>query len=834
MNVDEILPQLTTEEKISLLCGADNWHTFAIPRLNVPKVRCTDGPNGVRGTKAFNGKAAACFPCGTALGATFNKLLLTEAGRLMGVEARHKSANIILGPTCNMQRGPTGGRDFESFSEDPYLSGLTSSAIIKGMQEKDVAATIKHYVCNDLEHERKASNTIVTERALREIYLEPFRLAVKNANPRCFMTSYNKVNGDRASQSKRLLTEILRKEWGWEGVVMSDWHGLYTDKDAIENGLDLEMPGPTYYRSVAAIKHMIDSRELNMQDLDARARNVLNLVKFGAGSGIPEGGPEDEDNNTKETSALLRRIASEAVVLLKNEENVLPLKPSEKIAVIGPNAKICTFSGGGSAFLRPYYITTPFDSIAEKLNTQPEYTIGCHGFKQLPSLATQLVNPFTGKTGYNMKFYTHPVGVDDRKQFDELNLDQFYIFLQDYRNPAIKNDLYYIDIEGDFVPDESAEYIFGCTVLGTALLYINNQLVVDNKTHQKKGTAFFNSGSTEKTNSIYLEKNKTYRVRLEFGSRPTFSAPDATVVDFGGGGGIAFGCTKKIDPTQEIEKACKLARSVDKVVLSIGLSHEWETEGSDRPNMDLPLLTNDLVEAVLDANPNTVIVNQSGSPVEFPWLDKAKCLVHAWYGGNETGNGIADVLFGDYNPSGRLSLTFPKKLIDNPTYLNFKTERGRVLYGEDIFMGYRYYDKLKKQVAFPFGYGLSYTEFEYSNLKVNVSEEDNKLQVSVEVKNVGKLDGDEVVQLYTSHKDSKTIMPIKELKGYEKVFIKSGQTVTVNFDLSLKDSLSYYDEYLDKWHMEAGKYEVQIGKSSDDIELIEPINIGTEKVWKGL
>ena len=836
-DIDYTLDQLTNEEKILLLCGMDNWHTYPVPRLDVPRVRFTDGPNGVRGTKAFNGLSAACFPSGTGLAATFNQQLLTKAGALMALEAKHKGAHCILGPTTNMERGPLGGRSFECLSEDPYLAGMISSAIINGMQTNSgpkAAATIKHFVCNDLEHERKASDSIVTERALREVYLEPFRLAVKHSNPVCFMTSYTKVNGDRASQSKKLLKDILQEEWGWRGMIMSDWHGLYTAKTALQNGLDLEMPGPTYYRQLKSIKHMVDSRELPIEDLNDRARNVLRLVKFAKESGIPFEAIEDDLNNTEATSKSLREIAAEAVVLLKNEDNVLPLKPEEKVAIIGPNAKVCTFSGGGSAFLRPYYTTTPYDCIAAKLNTPPEYTLGCYGHKNLPSLATQLINPSTGKVGYSMKFYQKPAGEPDRQQFDELNLDQFYIFLQDYRHPSIKDDLYYIDIEGYFVPPETATYRFGCTVLGTALLFVDDTLVVDNKNQQKKGTSFFNSGSAEKSNTIDLQKGKQYKVRLEFGSRPTFSVPDANVVDFGGGGGINFGCTKEIEGKEEIQNAVALAKSVDKVVLSIGLSHEWESEGSDRPNLDLPLLTNDLVEAVIAANPNTVIVNQSGGPVEFPWINRAKCLVHAWYGGNETGNGIADVLFGDHNPSGRLSVTFPMKVSDNPTFLNFRTDRGRVLYGEDIFIGYRYYEKLQKQVCFPFGYGLSYTQFEYSKLSVKVGEESNSLGVNLAVKNTGDYDGHEVVQVYISHKDAQTTKPVKELKGFEKVFIKKGETVNVKFEMSLKDSTSFYDEYFNKWNMEKGVYGVLVGRSSDDIEMMEEFSIEKGKLWVGL
>lgn len=835
IDVEKTLSQLDIKEKIGLIAGIDFWHTYGVERLNIPSLRFSDGPNGTRGTKFFNGVPAACFPCGTGLGSTFNKDLLREAGKMMGVEAKHKSAHVILGPTTNMQRGPLGGRGFESFSEDPYLAGMASAAIVNGIQDEDIAATIKHFVCNDLEDERQASDSVLTDRALREIYLEPFRLAVKYADPKCFMTAYNKVNGVHVSNNKKLLKDILKDEWKWDGLVMSDWYGVYTSKAAIENGLDIEMPGPTIHRAVDAVKHMIDSREMHIQDLDDRVKNVLNLIKYCAKSGVKENGVEDTENNTKETSELLRKIAAESVVVLKNEDNILPLSKTEKIAVIGPNAKYAAYCGGGSAALRPYYTTTVYDSVSEKLSEKPKYTVGAYAHKTLPSLATQLKNPSTKDVGYNMKFYKKPAEFKgDREMFDEQNLDLSNVFLVDYKNDKVDSNLYYVDVEGDFYAEETAEYDFGLTVQGTGLLYVNDQLVVDNKTKQEKGEAFFNMGSTEIVNKISLKGGETYRVRLEFGSAPTFTARTSDMVDFGGGGGFFFGCAKAIVAEDEIKRAVELAKSVDKVVLSIGLNQEWESEGYDRKDMELPLKTNDLVSAVLEANPNTVIVNQSGTPVEFPWLSKSKCLVQGWYGGNEAGNGIADVLFGDVNPSGKLSLTFPLLNVDNPAYLNFKTERGRVLYGEDIFIGYRYYEKLQKKVAFPFGYGLSYTTFEYSNFKISIDEANDKLTASVDVKNAGKVDGADVVQLYISNKDSKTIVPVKELKGFEKVFIKAGSTETVNLDLSLKDSCSWFDEYYGKWIMEAGKYEAQVGKSSDDIEFIESFEIKSQKLWLGI
>lgn len=836
IDIEKTLAQLSLNEKIGLLAGIDFWHTFPVERLGVPSLRFSDGPNGVRGTKFFNAVPSACFPCGSGLAATFNKDLLLKAGALMAEEAKHKSAHVILGPTTNMARGPLGGRAFESFSEDPYLAGMASASIVKGIQDGDIAATIKHFVGNDLEHERNSSDSVMTQRALREIYLEPFRLAVKYADPKAFMTGYNKVNGEHVSQSRRILQEILREEWGWDGTIMSDWFGTYTSKVSIENGLDIEMPGPPRLRTLEAVTHQIQSRELHANNLDERVRGVLKLVKATAKAGIAENGPETSDNNTAETSAFLRKIGSEGIVLLKNEDSILPLKKTDKIAVIGPNAKMSASSGGGSASLTAYYKTTPYEGILAKLSSPPDYTVGAYGHKGLPDLGQHLINPATKKTGLNMKFYAKDPSDKanaGQEHFDEINTNNAYIILFDYKSP-IDTNLYYVVLEGDYTPEETATYEFGLTNLGTSQLFVDGKPVVDNKTKQTPGDSFFGLGTVEEKGTIELQKGKTYRISIEFGSGPTSLIFGDDAVNFGGGGAVCAGVAKVIDPQEEIKKAAELAASVDKVVLSIGLNQEWETEGRDRPDMDLPGYTNELVSAILDANPNTVVVNQSGTPVEMPWLPKAKALVQAWYGGNELGNAIADVLFGDVNPSGKLSLSWPFKLVDNPTYLNFKTERGRVLYGEDIYIGYRYYEKLQRRVAFPFGFGLSYTEFAYSGLKVSVDESKDLLEASIKVKNTGAVDGAEVVQVYISSKQTTVTRPVKELKEFAKVFLKAGEEKTVDFKLSLKDAASYFDEYEDKWSLEAGDYEVLVGKSSDDIEEIAPFKVATSKLWLGI
>lgn len=751
----------------------------------------------------------------------------------MATEAKHKGAHVILGPTTNIQRGPLGGRGFESFSEDPYLAGMASAAIVNGIQDNDIVATIKHFVGNDLEHERNASDLVVLERAFREIYLEPFRLAVKYASPQAFMTGYNKVNGTHVSQLKRIIDGILRQEWGFDGTVMSDWFGTYTTKEAIENGLDLEMPGPTTFRKADYLVHQVQTRELHQKHIDDRVRGVLQLIKNAAKLGIPQGAPENTDNNTKETRALLNRVASEAVVLLKND-GVLPLLASEKVAVIGPNAQILAYCGGGSAALRAYYTTTPFDLIAARVGYEPEYTVGAYAHRFLPGLGPQLVNPETGEPGYNLKFFKDPRSHKERVPFDEYNLDLSNVFLLDYYTDIAKDDLYYLEFLGDFTPPETADYDFSLAVLGTGQLFVNEKLVVDNKTHQVRGNLFFNSGSAEVRSSIHLEKGIKYRVRIDFGLAPTFTAVSSDLVSFGGGGGIYLGAAKVIDPKEEICKAVEVAKKADKVVLCIGLNLDWESEGFDRPDMALIGHTNELVEAVLAANRNTVVVNQSGTPVEMPWLSRAPALVHAWYGGNETGNAIASVLFGDVNPSGKLALSFPKKNSDNPAFLNFRTERGRVLYGEDIFVGYRYYEKLEREVAFPFGFGLSYTTFGVLDVRVAHSEKDDVLSVTATVSNTGTVAGAEVLQVYVSKDELDVIRPVKELKGFEKVHLRPALAQTVTLKLLLKDLVSFYDEYVDQWLVQKGAYKVHVGTSSDQIAGTAEFNIENLFFWLGL
>ncbi|KAK7203836.1 putative beta-glucosidase [Myxozyma melibiosi] len=839
LNVEETLEQLTTAEKTGLISGIDFWHTFPVPRLGIPSLRFSDGPNGVRGTRFFNGIPAACFPCGTGLGATFDVELLEEVGRMMGKEAKAKGAHVILGPTINMQRSPLGGRGFESFSEDPVLAGFAAAAVINGIQTTGVVATIKHYVGNDQEHDRMAVNSIVTDRAMREIYLKPFQLAIRDSTPKALMTAYNKVNGTHVSESSFYLDDVLRKEWGFEGLIMSDWYGVYSTSESVNAGLDIDMPGATSFRG-PLIGRAIGARKIKPSTLDARVRKVLELVNACTESGVEENAHEGT-NDTPETTALLRKVAAESVVLLKNDSGILPLSKTKTTAVIGPNAKVATFCGGGSASLLPYNAVTPFEGIAAKLATPPTYAEGCTAFKTTPVIGAYTTSP-SGKPGLQMKFYIEPETVTDREEIDCMDLQNANIMLMDYANEKIlPNSPYYAVITAHFVPEVSSEYEFGVSVFGTAKLYIDDKLVVDNATNQRAGDSFFGSGSAEERGSVFLNAGQEYVIKVTFGSGITSKLMENATLLLGGG--LRVGIVQKYSIEDGIASAVAAAKAADQVVLSIGLNNDWESEGYDRYNMDLPGATNQLVEAVLAANSNTVIILQSGTPVEMPWIEKSKALMHAWYGGNETGNGIADVLFGDFNPSGKLPLTFPIKVEDNPAFLNFRSENGRVLYGEDVYIGYRYYEFARKNVLFPFGYGLSYSTFSVSEPSFTIADAAAKptsaadlgtLTLTATVTNTSGPAGAEVVQLYVSESSPIVNRPVKELKGFARVYLEPGESKTVTVSVSVKEATAYWDEVEDAWIAQKDTYTVSVGVASSTVEKVGEFEVAKTLHWKGL
>ncbi|CAG8012108.1 unnamed protein product [Penicillium salamii] len=837
IDVEKAIEELTLGEKVDLTAGKDFWHTASIPRLNIPALRMSDGPNGVRGTRFFNGIPAACFPCATALGATWDAELLSQVGALMGEEAIAKGTHIVLGPTINIQRSPLGGRGFESFSEDGVLSGTLAGHFCKALQDKGVAATLKHFVCNDQEHERMAVSSILTNRALREIYLMPFQLAMRICRSQCVMTAYNKINGTHVSENKAIIDDILRREWGWEGVVMSDWFGTYSTSDAIIAGLDIEMPGKTRWRG-QALAHAVSSNKVAQYQLDERVRNVLNLVNWVEPLGIPENAPESALNRP-EDQALMRRAAAESVVLMKNEGDILPLKKDGSLLVIGPNARISAYCGGGSASLAPYYTVSPLQGVSAKSNGDVKFSQGVYSHKELPLLGP-LLKTADGKPGFTFKVYNeHPNSGADRQVVDELHLLESSGFLMDYVNPKIKSMTYYVDMEGSFTPEESGVYDFGVTVVGTGRLLIDDDVVVDNTKNQKQGSAFFGTATIEERGTKELNAGQTYKVVFQFGSAPTSDLDTRGIVAFGPGG-FRFGASRQVSQEELIANAVEQAKTAEQVVIFAGLTLEWETEGHDREHMDLPPGSDELISRVLDVNPNAVIVLQSGTPVTMPWESKAKALVQAWFGGNECGNGIADVLYGDVNPSAKLPLTFPRRLQDNPSYLNFRSERGRVLYGEDIYVGYRYFEKSEVAPGFSFGHGLSYTTFARSDLRIETVPEQSKyaesgepVTASVTVSNTGSVAGAEVVQLWIVPPKTDVGRPLRELKAFKKVFLQPGETQTVQLVVEKKLATSWWDEEREQWISEKGTYQVLVTGTGAD-QLHGEFDVGKTRFWLGL
>ncbi|KAL3474583.1 glycosyl hydrolase family 3 N terminal domain-containing protein [Aspergillus californicus] len=807
-DVDYVLANISDQDKIALLSGIDFWHTHPIPEFNVPSVRVTDGPNGIRGTKFFAGVPAACLPCGTALGALWDRKLLQDAGELLGEECIAKGAHCWLGPTVNMQRSPLGGRGFESFSEDPFLAGVAAASMINGCESKGIIATVKHFVGNDQEHERRAVDVIVTPRAFREIYLRPFQIVARDASPGALMTSYNKINGTHVVEDPKMY-DLIRKEWGWDPLVMSDWYGTYTTIDSTNAGLDLEMPGVSRYRG-KYIESALQARLIKSSTLDARARKVLEFVQRASRTKVSE---VEKGLDLPKDRELMRTLCANSIVLLKNE-SLLPLpKTIKKIALIGSHVKMPAISGGGSASLKPYYAVSLYDAVREVLpHAEVVYETGAYAHNMLPVIDRLLANAV-------IHFYNEPMTTPDRKRLGTEPVPTTAFQFMDYKLAGLNRALFWATLVGDFTPDASGIWDFGLAVFGTANLYIDDELVIDNTTDQRKGTAFFGKGTVEEVGSKTLIAGQTYRIRIEFGSGNTTNMKTTGMVNFGGGA-ANLGASLRMDAEEMICRAIEAAADADYTIICTGLNQDWESEGFDRPHMDLPPGIDEMISRVLEVAANkTVIVNQSGMPVTMPWADQAKSIIHAWYGGNETGHGISDALFGDVSPCGKLSLSWPIDARHNPAYLNFASVGGRVLYGEDIYVGYRFYEKTGRDVLFPFGHGLSYTTFAVSpesSVSPSKFTPENPPIATIRVKNTGKVAGAQVLQLYVAAPESPTARPQKELQGFEKVFLQPGEEKQVGIMLD-KYATSLWDEIEEMWKSEAGVYQVLIGTSSEDI-----------------
>ncbi|KAI0027418.1 glycoside hydrolase family 3 protein [Vararia minispora EC-137] len=835
-DIDELVKKLRPEEKVALLAGPNWWNTSSVERLHIPAVRMSDGPNGVRGSSHFIMTPAQCLPCATSLAATFDEAKIVELGRFLAEEAKIKSSVILLAPTCNIQRSPLGGRAFESFSEDPHLSGIMAAAYVSGLQVEGVSASIKHFVANDQEHERTAADSVMSKRALREIYLYPFMLAQKYAQPWAFMTSYGRIDGTHCSENSELLQTILRDEWGFEGIVMSDWHGTYGTSESLNAGLDLEMPGPPRWRTQSLISHSLSSQKLSESTVDQRVANLLTYVQKLARRNphVVYGDGKERSRDSPQLRAFARQLAADGIVLLKNEDSALPLGASSKtVAVIGPNARANVISGGGSAALKPTYVVTPFEGIsaAAPEGVEVKYALGCYAHKYLPTLEDSLTTP-RGENGWLCTFYTHDEHGEPDKAVAEYVVSDTRIKLNDFL-PDFLTPTWSIKLTGRLTVEASGPFELGLAVAGRAKLFVDGKLIIDNWTKQTPGDFFYGQGTIEEKAVVSIAAGEPVDVLVDYTSTPP---PDMINTDLSQPAlmrGVRLGGARKIDPEEEIADAVQLARQADAVVVVAGLTPEWESEGFDRPTLGLPGLQDELISQLGKANPRTIV----GSAVAMPWVDDVSAVVQAWYQGNEMGNALADVLFGAVNPSGRLPLTFPARIEDIPAYPNLRSERGKIHYREELFVGYKHYQLRAVQPLFPFGHGLSYTSFEISQLAISppsLSASDLALVLTLAIQNTGAVAGSHVVQIYVAMPDVGATTPRLQLRGFAKARdIAPGGTARVSVSLD-RCAVGFWDERGGRWRGRAGTYGVFVGRSSCDLALEGTFELERDIEWTGV
>lgn len=795
--IDTLLNAMTLEEQVSLLAGASFWTTVPVERLGIPSLKVSDGPNGARGGGSLvGGVKAASFPVAISLASTWNTGLVTRVGEALAQEAQSKGAQVLLAPTVNLHRSTQNGRNFECYSEDPFLSARVCVAYIQGVQSQDVGATVKHYVGNESEFERMSISSDIDERALRELYLVPFEAAVKEAGTWAVMCSYNKLNGTYASENRRLLTDILKREWGFDGVLMSDWFATHSTAESMNAGLDLEMPGPAKYRGQKLLE-AVRAGEVRAEAIQDSARRMLRLLtRVGA---FERSAPAEEQAiDRPEHRALIRRAGAEGTVLLKNE-GVLPLDPKrlKKVALIGPNARTAQIMGGGSAQVNAHYRVTPYEGIQAWLGERVVlgYEAGCSNHKLLPLLQGPLTAEYFNGRGLS------------GEAVSGTSLTQAEVWFSEPA-PGVSADNFSARLSTRFTPVEDGEHHFGLVSAGLSRLLVDGRLVVDNWSAWKQGETYFGAGSEEATGKLALRAGQAYEVTIEY------ATPAEGVM---GIRAVRAGVTLPMGD-EHIERAARLAADCDVALVFVGHNGEWDTEAVDRPHMDLVGRQNELVSRVASANSRTVVVLQTGAPVALPWLDAVAGVLQAWYPGQEAGNTIADVLFGAAEPSGRLPQTFPVRLEDNAAHGHYPGGNGRVRYGEGIFVGYRHHDTKHIPPLFPFGFGLSYTSFAYGNLRLSAEalQPEDTLTVTLDVTNTGQRAGQEVVQLYVRDEQSSLPRPEKELKGFLKVDLAPGETKTVTLTLGMR-ALAYFDDARAAWVAEAGRFEVLVGSSSRDI-----------------
>ncbi len=797
-DVELVLAGLTLEDKVALLTGADGWHTVALP--GVPVLRCSDGPAGVRGT-SWSGPLSASFPCGTALGASFDTDLVEEVGAALGRECRSKGAQMLLAPTVNLHRTPIGGRNFECMSEDPTLTAHIAVAYVKGVQSERVAACIKHFVANDTEFERMTISSEVDERTLRELYLVPFEAAVRSvdeggAGVRSIMSSYNKVNGRYVPDDPGLMRDLLRDEWGFDGVVVSDWFAHHDSVASALAGLDLEMPGPTRQRGGALVQAVLDG-EVDVAHIDECVRRLLHLFEWcgltdpasGASGGVAGVETTDDSDETRE---IIRRAAIAGSVLLVNREGAdgsrtLPIAGGTTVALLGPNAARGQIQGGGSARVRANQ-PVPVLGALQSRGVEVRYEAGGSIDKMLPSLRGRFDVVYRRVDGRTVA----------------ATADRLSLLWPEAPADGIARDAFGVSITGTFVPDVSGDWDIGMAAVGPAVLKVDGEVVVDLSTPQTGGFAF-GGGSKEIRAIVPFVAGTEVAIEVDLGLVEGHTMMRGLLV--------GARAPEQFDP---MVAAIEAAAAADVAVIVVGTNADWETEGEDRTTMDLPGRQDELVRRVAEVNPNTVVVINAGSPVTMPWIDDVAAVLQVWFPGEEIGNAIADMLLGVAEPGGRLPMTVPVRLSDTPAYLSHPGQNGLARYDEHQFIGYRWYDAREIAPQFPFGHGLGYTSWSFGPAEITGTIADG-IVVRVPVTNTGHRAGTTVVQCYVEASEGGPRRPLRELRGFAKVHAASGATVTAEMWLPER-SFSVWDVETHSWLVPAGIYHVLVGDSSRALE----------------
>ena len=795
--IDGLIAQMTLEEKVSLLSGATQFSTVAIPRLGVPSLRMADGPNGLR---THDTSPTTVFPASVAVAATWNPLRAREVGQAIGEEALAKGYRIVLGPAMNIQRVPLGGRNFEYFSEDPCLTGSMAVGWTQGVRSTGRLTTPKHFAANNQEHERKRMNAQVSERALREIYLPAFHEVMTKADPGMVMVAYNKVNGTFATENSWLLRTVLKGEWGFDGAAMSDFGAVHSAAAALNGGLDLEMPGPPLEFGPKLVQ-AVQNRKVSMETLNGAVRRMLRSI---IRSGAMEGGVSNGHGaiDTPEHRAVSRAAAIEAITLLKNDGSVLPLQVSSlrTVAVIGPNADVRVIQGGGSSAVNPIRAVTALEGLRSALpgsvkilfaegtdnNPYPPIADSRHFSSTKRRREPGVTTHYWTKRGFSgepAKTITSD-GVFMRFRFgDEVTDDPA-------GNLAVRS-------EGYFWPPRDGIYEFQLLDQGTSTLSLDGKPLITPAMPAYQPPLFDMLDWNARSAKVELKAGRPYLYGFEM-LPANRKAPAYRI-------GIRL-------PSSSIEAAVGIARDADVALVFVGNSDTSESETSDRTSLELFGAQDLLVDAVAAVNPRTVVVLNNGGPLQLPWVDRVPGIVEAWFLGGEGGHAIADVLLGHANPSGKLPMTFPKRLEDSPTYA-FYPGGLNVEYGEGLFVGYRGYDHRDVEPLFPFGHGLSYTSFAFERLQVESS--GTEWKVTVDVANTGQRAGAEVAQIYLGF-PSNIDEPPRQLKRFAKILLQPGERRTLTFLLGRQD-LSYWDRGRRDWAMASGDYSVWVGGSSRDL-----------------